>query len=144
MAEIDEAESGLAGDLKLWLSEPANADRLREVGERLARFSGVLLSAEEFWGPYRWIDDVVPDEAHEVRPDTIAFHGVLIWGEGRGQWVEPIAGTIQLTADHHGIAAYELLIGDRSLGLKSVKYGAKRPRGWPHAVDWLVELRRSR
>lgn len=140
MEDITDARSALVTDMRLWLDEPDNADALRVLTERLARLVGSLLAGEELWGSYRWVDDVVLDGPPEVRSDTAVFEGILIWGEGRAQWVEPIAGTISLTADHRAIAAYSVMVCDKARGLKSVPYGAKRPSTWPHAVDWMYEF----
>ncbi len=118
---------------------------LRFVCSGLARILGRLLERNPERGPYRWVDDILPNEVTVLcgRHEAIV-RGLVVWGVVSGttqEWVDPIEVTIKLSCTGRRIARIEAKLGNASAGLGTVefKWRSELDR-YPSPVKWLLEV----
>lgn len=69
--------------------------------------------------------------------------GFEITGDEREQWIEPFRAMVALSHSDAKIADYHVSVGDASVGLATVRYGARRPAAWPEVPAWLFTIGKS-
>ena len=109
----------------------------REAGAILARLLGDALQKTAEWSRSSWIDHITDLSVTSI-DGALEIRGLAIWGQERGQWLEPFWARLEG-------ASMEMAFADRALGLAKTDYTLRekvRARLLSSPVeDWLFRFR---
>jgi len=86
----------------------AGQERLQRICGQLEWFLNGLLRGHEGWTRHRYVDGLIPDSVAVTSPVAVEIRAIMIWGKGRGQWVEPFLGAVRIAPHANRIESYEL------------------------------------
>lgn len=141
---LDDLRTEVAVGVRAYLAvtdrgSAAAQERLQRICAGLEWFLNGLLRVHPSWTRHRYVDGLLPDSVAVTSPVTLEIRATMIWGKGRGQWVEPFLGVIRVAATADRIESYEFSFGDTALGLGKVPFRPHRRRPVDPA-RWLFTL----
>jgi hypothetical protein len=112
-------------DLREAGTEDEQAAGLRDVCSTTARLLGQLLSMDERWNRFWWVDDVLPTSATLLPGQQLQLYGFMIWGQkgAAKEWFEPCSIVLSDAAD---ALKYQIRCGDAQKGLGKLTYAHRR------------------
>jgi hypothetical protein len=133
----DPIESALISWVRKLLDQPDDAT---ERGLSLSAALGSLLerhlAADTQWSRYAWIDDAEPSSIVKVGPSSVAMTGLATIVDGKRWSLQPFEAVLRIDDNATSLEAYRLSLGDPSVELHAIPYGAKPPKHWPELSAW--------
>jgi hypothetical protein len=144
MTEEDRAEHFVVDGVRALL-DGADLEALPSITpEALGRFFQQLLVEERGWSRSWWIDDAHPERVERIDDRTLELTGVFVPGDRRHQWIQPFRARFRLDPGRAALVSYRIRLGEASVAMDAVPFGAKRPRHWPDVTDWTFAFERGR
>ena len=118
----------------------------RDAGAVLARLLDMYLHGTVEWSPYRWVDDLTMRSMTLTSAGCLEVRGLMIWGEEKGQWLDPFLARLQIATDR-SLQTWTLAFGSGAIGLAQFGYTHRekiRQQLDPASVDdWLFVFRKG-
>jgi hypothetical protein len=107
----------------------------------VASYVSDLLVGEPDWPEGGWVDDVQADAVSLPAPDTVELRGALLWADsGAGQWIEPLATSLRLSADADRILSLQIHVGDAAAGLRHLPRDSRRSDSRSDVRTWIFSF----
>jgi hypothetical protein len=118
-----------------WISED---EGIRSICALLARLLAVLLSKEDEWSSYAWVDSISPCTADQDSPNSLLLTGVVIWmGDNSKEYKEPFCARLQVFETSQTPLSYSLHFADADKGLGTCPYGSSHDFPYVPVERWM-------